>query len=77
MALEPCEHEPSLDAITPADGAPGIVDIPCAKCGVLGSVRVAVEDIQWDVEPQSHGPLCASRASGECTCGQFEQTERS
>ena len=23
-------------------------------------------------EPQPHGPLCASRACGECTCGEFE-----
>lgn len=46
-----CEHQPNLDAITPADGAPGIVDIPCTECGVLGSVRVPCEDIQWDDEP--------------------------
>ena len=23
-------------------------------------------------EPQPHGPLCASRVGGECTCGEFE-----
>ena len=25
-----------------------------------------------DREPQPHGPLCASRVFGECTCGEFE-----
>jgi len=28
-------------------------------------------------EPQPHGPLCASRVSGECTCGEFEAQNRS
>ena len=27
---------------------------------------------ELDREPQPHGPLCASRACGECTCGEFE-----
>lgn len=50
-----CEHQPNLSSITPADGAPGIVDVPCVKCGVLGSVRVPWEEIQWE-EPELTSP---------------------
>lgn len=43
-----CQHEPDLAQIAPADGAPGIVDVPCRKCGALGSVRIEIEAIQWE-----------------------------
>lgn len=43
-----CNHEPDFECMRPADGAPGVLDVPCLKCGILGSVRVPCEDIQWE-----------------------------
>ncbi len=48
--MNECEHEPDLAAITMADDAIGIVDVPCQKCDVLGSTRIVAEDIQWGQE---------------------------
>ena len=43
-------HEADLAAATPADGAFGIIDIPCFKCEVLGSLRIDPDEIQWDTD---------------------------
>ena len=41
------EHMPDWSAVTPADGAPGIVDVPCCNCGRSGSVAINPGDVQW------------------------------
>ena len=51
------------DAEYEADGAMIVEAIPSGR-----------HDL--DREPQPHGPLCASRVFGECTCGEFEMQHR-
>ena len=41
------EHMPQWDNITPAEGMPGVVDVPCIHCGRSGSVRIDGNDVQW------------------------------
>jgi len=43
-----CKHEPDVQGVTPADGAPGIIDVICTKCGTSGSMRLLSEDINWE-----------------------------
>ncbi len=47
-----CKHRPDTRTLSPADGAPGIVDVLCLECGRSGSVRVALDEIQWGDEEE-------------------------
>jgi hypothetical protein len=46
----PCDHEPDTHTIRPADGAEGVCDILCKKCGCSGSFRFEAHtaEIMWE-----------------------------
>ncbi len=43
-----CTHVPDRLSARQADGASGIVDVQCSKCGTWGSATWEPEDVQWD-----------------------------
>lgn len=40
-------HEIDWSTARPADGAPGIMDVWCSRCGESGSVRVDPDEVNW------------------------------
>ena len=50
-----CHHEPDWSTLTPADGAPGIVDVCCRKCNRSGSMRIDSNDVDFG-EEEPDGP---------------------
>jgi len=40
-------HELDWSTATPADGAPGIMDVTCSRCGCSGSFRVNPDEVNW------------------------------
>lgn len=64
MTTNKCDHAPDWSTVTPADGAPGIVDVCCRKCrGCCGSVRIDPDDIDWG-EEDDDGTSHEARDSG-------------
>lgn len=49
-----CFHDPDPASITAADGAgrnrgtDGIIDVRCKKCGMSGSMKIDLQEVQWE-----------------------------